>query len=1095
MIRTPWSRLARSAFVRLIQRASLSRDRFRARSMRRLRRAYSAGAPLHFLACPVEVLEQRQLLFAPVAINDSYSVSHDHTLAPGASTGVLANDMNMGGGTLTAILVTGVSDGSLTLNSNGSFTYNPTAHFVGSDSFTYKAYNGTDYSGVATASLSVVNHAPSTTADSYTVYKDVYNSANEGAAGVLANDSDSDGDTLTASLVTGPSHGALTLHSDGSFIYTPTAGYYGSDSFVYAASDGLTSTNGTASFTVASPFSAQTNTPDDPFTGFVSLGNVSASELTGEIQSDFSLVQGHDLAYSSLTADVKPIVVVETTFTGGTTVPAPDSIEVRMTFGSLSATTIYFTNSGLSTNANVFFADQIDASSLATGHYQYSMSVISHYGTTTSTRVFSGYQDIVNRTSSGFGPGWNLAELDSLSVGTGGVLWVGGKSGTAWFTDIGGGAYSSPAGPMFADALVKNGDGTYTLTDKVGNKENFSSAGLLTSRVDLNGNTFSYAYSSGKLSTITDPYGRTTTFTYTSGLVTSITDVAGKITTLGDTSGQLASITAPDPDGAGPLSAPVTAYAYGSSNRLSSVTDPLSHVTSLTYGFSGRVSQITFADTNNAQFTPIEVDGLVNIGAGVGTSSNPAAPYVPGSITAGFLDEMGHTQTIKLDRFGNVLSFTDPLSLTTTYTRDSNGLVTQMTQPDPDGGGPLTSPVTGYQYDSKGNMTRVTYADSSYETWSYDSTLNKPLTHTDQRGKTTSFSYDSHGNLLTITDALSNVTTLAYSTAGKLTSVTLPDPDGAGPLTSPVTSYTYDTDGRITRITNPDGTHRDYTWDSEDRLLTAADELGRTTTYAYDNDGNLISITQPDPDGAGPLTAPVTTLSYDAAGNIASMTDALGNVTSFSYNSRNWLTSVTAPDPDGAGPLAAPVTSYAYNANGWKTSMTDPMGNVTSYGYDSDGRLTSVTGPDPDGAGPLSAPVTGITYDNLGRITVETDPLSHTKTFAYNSINQVTSTTDGLGKTTSYTYDSVGDVLTVTVPDPDGAGPLKAPVTTYTYSDTRQLLTATDPMSNVTTYAYDHDGRLTTVTAPDPDGAGPLAAPVVTVHASGSSDGAVRPAK
>ena len=292
MIRTPWSRLARSAFVRLIERAALVRDRRRARAMRRLRRNYSIGAPLHFLACPVEVLEQRQLLFAPVAFNDSYSVSHDHTLAPSASTGVLANDMNMGGGTLTAILVTGVSHGSLTLNSDGSFTYNPTSHYVGSDSFTYKDYNGTDYSGVATASLSVVNHAPSTTADSYTVYKDVYNSANEGAASVLANDSDSDGDTLTASLVTGPSHGSLTLNSNGSFIYTPTAGYYGTDSFIYAASDGLTSTNGTASFTVTSPFSAQTNTPDDPFTGFVSLGNVSASELTAKSRAIFRSSRG-----------------------------------------------------------------------------------------------------------------------------------------------------------------------------------------------------------------------------------------------------------------------------------------------------------------------------------------------------------------------------------------------------------------------------------------------------------------------------------------------------------------------------------------------------------------------------------------------------------------------------------------------------------------------------------------------------------------------------------------------------------------------------------------------------------------------------------
>src|SRR5205085_4320070 len=109
-----------------------------------------------------------------------------------------------------------------------------------------------------------------------------------------------------------------------------------------------------------------------------------------------------------------------------------------------TANTLYFSNTGISTLATVRFADQLDASSLATGHYQYQVTLIGHYGSATSTRVLTGYQDIVNRQSSEFGPGWTLAELDKLAVGTGGVLWAGGATGTAWFTDIGGGAYSSP---------------------------------------------------------------------------------------------------------------------------------------------------------------------------------------------------------------------------------------------------------------------------------------------------------------------------------------------------------------------------------------------------------------------------------------------------------------------------------------------------------------------------------------------------------------------------------------------------------------------------------------------------------------------------
>ena len=58
------------------------------------------------------------------------------------------------------------------------------------------------------------------------------------APGVLANDSDPNHAPMTAVLVTGPAHGALTLNADGSFTYTPAAGFFGTDSFTYQAFDG-----------------------------------------------------------------------------------------------------------------------------------------------------------------------------------------------------------------------------------------------------------------------------------------------------------------------------------------------------------------------------------------------------------------------------------------------------------------------------------------------------------------------------------------------------------------------------------------------------------------------------------------------------------------------------------------------------------------------------------------------------------------------------------------------------------------------------------------------------------------------------------------
>jgi YD repeat-containing protein len=929
MVRTPWSRLASRAFFSWVARL---RTRNALRTGRRPRRDGRGGLPVFFW--PAEVLEARVLLFA-TAVNDSYTVTHDHTLSPNAATGVIANDMIMGG-SVTAVLVAGPSHGSLTLNADGSFTYLPTTHYVGSDSFTYLDHDSFDNSNSNTAmvSLTIANAAPVAVADSYLVYKDSFNSASEGAAGVLANDSDPDGDSLTASLVTGPSHGTLTLNSNGSFVYTPVQGYYGPDSFTYAASDGVTTTNATASLTVTNPFDAQTNSPDQPWAGVVSQGPFSASQLTGELQTALSLGQGRALVYSSLTADVEPVVIVESTFSSGTSsIPSPDSVEVRLTFGGLNATTIFF-NGSLMPGDRVHFADQIDAGSLPTGHYQYSMTVISHYGTTTATRVFTGYQDIVNRQASEFGAGWSLAELDRLGIGTGGVLWVGGKTGTAWFSDTGNGTYSSPAGPMAFTTLVKNPDGTYTLTDKFGNAENFSSTGLLASKVDTNGNTTTYAYASGKISIITDPFGRTATFNYTAGLVTSITDIAGRTTTLAHTGGQLTSITAPDPDGAGPLAAPLTSYAYDSSNRLTGITDPLSNVTTLSYSFSGRLSQATFPDTNTAQFTPFETLGLVDTGAGFGTQSNPASIYKPSVIASTFIDSLSHATSLQLDRFGGTLSETDPLGYVTSYVRDANGVVTRLTQPDPDGGGPLAAPITAYQYDSKGNLTRLTYADTSYETWTYDATLNKPLTHTDQLGHTTTYTYDTHGNLLTATDPLGNVTTYTYTSRGQVATITAPNPSTGGSTGGPVTSFTYDADGRVTRITNPDGTHKDFTYDSANNLLTATDELGRVTTYSYDNLNRLTYVTLPDPDGAGPLTSPVTICAYDSLSRLSTVTDALGNVTSYAYNSRGWLTGVTAPNPATGGSSGGLITTYAYNANGWLTSQTDPLGNVTSFAYD-----------------------------------------------------------------------------------------------------------------------------------------------------------------
>ena len=99
---------------------------------------------------------------APVAADDAYDVDEDHTLTVDAP-GVLSNDTDMPGDTLTAILVTDVSHGTLTLSADGSFSYTPGENFNGVDSFTYKSQDPSlAESNVATVMLTVnqVNDPP-----------------------------------------------------------------------------------------------------------------------------------------------------------------------------------------------------------------------------------------------------------------------------------------------------------------------------------------------------------------------------------------------------------------------------------------------------------------------------------------------------------------------------------------------------------------------------------------------------------------------------------------------------------------------------------------------------------------------------------------------------------------------------------------------------------------------------------------------------------------------------------------------------------------------------------------------------------------------
>ncbi|MES2660456.1 MAG: Ig-like domain-containing protein, partial [Verrucomicrobiota bacterium] len=161
----------------------------------------------------------------PVALADSYTTNEDTQLVVPVLTGILANDSDPELKPITAVLETTTSHGLLVLNANGSFSYTPNLNYVGQDSFTYHASDSVVNSTVTTVSLTVtaVNDAPVAVADAGTTAEDTLLTV--AAPGVLSNDTDIEGGTLTVAVVTGPAHGTLTLNANGGYDYDPADNY------------------------------------------------------------------------------------------------------------------------------------------------------------------------------------------------------------------------------------------------------------------------------------------------------------------------------------------------------------------------------------------------------------------------------------------------------------------------------------------------------------------------------------------------------------------------------------------------------------------------------------------------------------------------------------------------------------------------------------------------------------------------------------------------------------------------------------------------------------------------------------------------------
>ncbi len=192
----------------------------------------------------------------PVAPNLNRSTPFNTALVLDLAS--LSSDPN--GDTLTVTGTGTAAHGTVAIRSDGQVSYNPATGYTGSDSYTYTISDGRGGTATGTVNVTVGNAAPTARADTYTVMSNA-----PAELDVLANDTDPNGDTLTITIDTPPSHGTAQVVS-GKIVYRPANGWHGTDTFHYTISDGHGGTSG-ASVSVTAVDVAPQARPDAATTG------------------------------------------------------------------------------------------------------------------------------------------------------------------------------------------------------------------------------------------------------------------------------------------------------------------------------------------------------------------------------------------------------------------------------------------------------------------------------------------------------------------------------------------------------------------------------------------------------------------------------------------------------------------------------------------------------------------------------------------------------------------------------------------------------------------------------------------------------------
>ncbi|MCP3996222.1 MAG: RHS repeat protein, partial [bacterium] len=596
-------------------------------------------------------------------------------------------------------------------------------------------------------------------------------------------------------------------------------------------------------------------------------------------------------------------------------------------------------------------------------------------------------------------------------------------------------------------------------------RSEYDDDGRLIAIVDAEGNRFVLEHDlAARLEIQRDPGGATRVFEYDeTGNVIRSQDATGGVTLRDyDAEGNMTSET-------NPLGG-ISVFAY-ESNALLAQTDPLGNTISYSRDESARLLAVVRSDGRSTDYgydARGNLTGVVNPDG----STRSFAYDTRGNRTAR-IDEQGGVTQFEYDSSGRRTRTIDSLGNATDLEYDTNGRPTSATRLRSTISGPRLVTLRTATYDPEGNMTSATDAGGALTLLENDA-AGQPSAVVDSLGRRTEIQRDAEGQPLEIGFPGEFSVSLGYTPTNQKELVT--NRSGA------TTMWEYDGEDRPTAVVLPDTTtdptdnrRVELSFNSAGVVESLSIPGRGTQLFEHDLAGRPVRIV--DPEGGEILEE------YDSDGRVISRTDGLGRVTLIRYDSRDNVVEIELPDGtvtgatyDSLGNLIAHRDGEGHEANyewdtlGRLTAVVDPLGNRTEYSYDELGNLLVVL----DAAGHA----TRFEYDDAGRRVATIRPGGARATFSYDSVGNPVQQIDFNGDEILFTYDERNLVLqkllpggaTVDIEYTDAGKRASVAdargITLYQYDHLDRLSSRVDPDGKEVAYTYDESGQVATLTTP-----------------------------